>query len=562
MTTRRWIVLALVLPALLATGIALAWSAWSQQSQHERVARLASQAGREKALQAATGSLGGEVGYLIVVRRVSADDIPGALAPYVASGRALSSARGGPAAVMPLLDQADRAGPEALARLRESGVQTSASLERVMRPMEGGAREFAGSDTGPEGIPWDHYAAALTELQGHFIAAVPASQAAIEDLVGASREGPTWKSPEFLALAAGLLAFVLAAAGALGWRVALRVSRAEVARDGERQRADDLARRNARLMAMADANRRVQAGGDLRTVTMSVAAEARELLGASCGAVYLLDEEGTAHPVACSGDPRPVPILPHQGVVGRSMESSNPTRMVVAGDPAFADTPGALSLVVAPLVTAGTVTGAIVVATPDAPYADDDDESTLRLVALVAAAAIDAARTHETTSELVHTDALTGLANRRRMDGDLAGLQAEHHENGVAFLMIDVDKFKDYNDAHGHPAGDVLLRQVATTLCECVREGDVVYRFGGEEFAVLLRGATDLEAQAVATRIRTAVAAHPFPGGESQPGGRVTVSVGVARHVDGGDAAGLVSQADSALFSAKRSGRDRVVFAA
>lgn len=562
MTTRRGIVLALIVPALVSTGIALAWSAWSQQRHHERIADLASRAGQEKALTGATGSLTGEVSYLITLRKVSPDEIPGVLAPFAASGKALSAAAGGTSAAMPLLDQADRSGPEALRRLKESGLPASPALERVMAPMERGARTVVAAGPGPDGIPWDDYARAVSELQGMYISSTPASRAAVEELAATARQGPTWKQPEFLALAAGLLAFVLAAAAALGWRVALRVSRAEAARDEECLRAEGLARRNSRLMAMVDSSRRVQSGSDLRTVSMAVAEEARELLGTPCGALYLLDAEGIAHPVACSGDPRPGPILPNQGVVGRAMDSGTPARSVVAADPAFADTPGALSLVVAPLVAAGRVTGAIVVATPEGGLADEDDESTLRLVALVAAASVESARTHDTTTELVHTDALTGLANRRRMDGDLAALGDEDHADGVAFLMIDVDKFKNYNDAHGHPAGDALLRQVATTIRECVREGDVVYRFGGEEFAVLLRGATDLEAQAVASRIRSAVAEHDFPGAESQPGGRVTVSVGVSRHLDGSDPATLLSEADQALFAAKRAGRDRVVFAA
>lgn len=562
MTPRRGIVLALVVPALIATGVALAWSAWSQQGQHERLARLASQAGRESALQAATASLGGEVGYLIAVRGVSEDDIPPALGPYVATGRALAAARGGMSAALPLLDQVDRAGPEALRRLRESGVPTSEVLERVMQPIPGGARRFVAIGSGASGISWGDYARGVTELQGSYVSVTPASRAALEDLVGVSREGPTWRRPEFLALAGGLLAFVLAAAVALGWRVALRVARAEAARDEAHRRAENLARRNTRLLATVDANRRVQSRSDLRSVSMAVAEEAQELLGAPCAAVYLLDEEGTAHPVACCGDPRPEAVLPHQGVVARAMDSGSPTRAVVAGDPAFPSVPGALSLTVAPLVVAGTVTGALVVARPDGTLADDEDETTLRLVSLVAATAIEAARTHDTTTKLVHTDALTGLANRRRLDGDLAGLATQEQCNGVAFLMIDVDKFKAYNDTHGHPAGDTLLRRLADTLRECVREGDVVYRFGGEEFAVILQDATDLEAQAVASRIRAAVAAHPFPGGETQPGGRVTVSVGVSRHLDGSDAAGLLSAADGALFAAKRAGRDRVVFAA
>jgi diguanylate cyclase (GGDEF)-like protein len=152
------------------------------------------------------------------------------------------------------------------------------------------------------------------------------------------------------------------------------------------------------------------------------------------------------------------------------------------------------------------------------------------------------------------------VGNRRRLDSDLAALAPAEYADGVAFLMIDVDHFKAYNDAHGHPAGDAVLRQVAQILCASVRETDVVYRFGGEEFAVLLRGASDEEARAVAARIRSAVAGHAFPGAETQPAGRVTVSVGVSRRCDG-DAAALVAEADGALYRAKRDGRDRVVAA-
>jgi diguanylate cyclase (GGDEF)-like protein len=562
MTSRRLIVLAIILPAFIATGVALAWSAWSQQRHQDRVASLAGQTAREKVLIEAIGSLGGEVGYVIAAKRVSPTQIPAALAPYAASGRTLTSTRGGRAAILPLLDQVDKGGPEALARLQDSGIRTSNELERVMRPMEGGAQSVVAAGTGMAGVPWDDYAAGITELQGHFAAASPASRAALEQLVAVSRQDRGWTNPEFLALAAGLLAFVLVAAALAGWRVALKIARAESARDDERRRAEALAFRNTRLMNMVDASRRVQEGNDLGSAATAVASETRDLLGASCGVVFLLDEEGTAHPVACAGDPRPAPVVGFHGIVGRSMDSGSSTRTVVAGDVAFPDASGPLSLVVAPLVVAGKVTGALVVVRTDDVLADDDDEGLVRLVAQVAATAIEAARTHETTARLVHTDSLTGLANRRRMDGDLADLHTEDHSGGVAFLMIDIDNFKNYNDTNGHPAGDTLLRTMADTLRECVRDTDVVYRFGGEEFAVLLRNANDLEAQAVATRIRSAVAAHSFPGGDSQPGGQVTVSVGLSRHEDGDDAAGLVSEADEALYSAKRAGRNRVVVAA
>jgi diguanylate cyclase (GGDEF)-like protein len=109
-------------------------------------------------------------------------------------------------------------------------------------------------------------------------------------------------------------------------------------------------------------------------------------------------------------------------------------------------------------------------------------------------------------------------------------------------------------------AGDDVLRAIAGITASCVREGDVVYRFGGEELCILLPGAADDEALAVAERVRTTVAARAFPGGETQPGGRVTVSAGVARAGDP-EAAALVVAAEAALYRARREGRDRVVAA-
>ncbi len=126
--------------------------------------------------------------------------------------------------------------------------------------------------------------------------------------------------------------------------------------------------------------------------------------------------------------------------------------------------------------------------------------------------------------------------------------------------MVDIDHFKTFNDTNGHAAGDLALQQVARLLRENVRPNDRVYRYGGEEFCVLLPETDATEAAQVAERVRRAVEGATIPGGEHQPGGRVTISVGVADTALGHD--DLVERADAALYGAKESGRNRVVVAA
>ncbi|HEV8400926.1 MAG TPA: diguanylate cyclase [Gemmatimonadales bacterium] len=166
--------------------------------------------------------------------------------------------------------------------------------------------------------------------------------------------------------------------------------------------------------------------------------------------------------------------------------------------------------------------------------------------------------THQELERLSATDPLTGLFNRRRM------MEALDHEvrrsrrlkHTFAVLMADVDHFKKYNDANGHPAGDAVLKKVGATLRECTRDVDVVARYGGEEFFVLMPETEGSGAADVADRVRERMA------GEKLPGGSVTLSFGVAEfpaHGDIGET--LIAIADAALYQAKREGRDRVVVA-
>ncbi|MBV8600488.1 MAG: GGDEF domain-containing protein [Candidatus Eremiobacteraeota bacterium] len=151
-------------------------------------------------------------------------------------------------------------------------------------------------------------------------------------------------------------------------------------------------------------------------------------------------------------------------------------------------------------------------------------------------------------------DPLTGIANRRAFDAQLETLDAD-----AILLVIDVDRFKSYNDLEGHRAGDDCLRRVARSLAANVlRADDLIARYGGDEFAAILHS-TDLEdGIRIAERIRRAVSDLAIPAHEE--GGIVTVSIGVAAYLPGEGPIDLLRRADEALYRAKAGGRDRVAF--
>lgn len=159
-------------------------------------------------------------------------------------------------------------------------------------------------------------------------------------------------------------------------------------------------------------------------------------------------------------------------------------------------------------------------------------------------------------------DGLTALANRRHFDIQLqASLRRAKDAGGmVSLLLLDVDYFKPFNDTYGHPAGDRILKTIASTLKACCRKHtDMVARYGGEEFAVIMQDATPGLAEQAANRMRNAVRnlniAH-----KASPLGRVTISIGVAT-LEGYLAlteAELLEKCDAALYAAKCAGRDSI----
>jgi diguanylate cyclase (GGDEF)-like protein len=163
---------------------------------------------------------------------------------------------------------------------------------------------------------------------------------------------------------------------------------------------------------------------------------------------------------------------------------------------------------------------------------------------------------NEELGRLSTSDDLTGLHNRRHLTQRLSEelVRSYRHKASFSVLMADVDEFKKYNDAFGHPAGDEVLKKVATILLNSTRAEDCTARYGGEEFAVLLTGTSGDVAHEVAERIRARVEGQQFPGR------KITLSIGIAEFpANGQSAEEVISNADEALYAAKRAGRNRVV---
>lgn len=171
---------------------------------------------------------------------------------------------------------------------------------------------------------------------------------------------------------------------------------------------------------------------------------------------------------------------------------------------------------------------------------------------------LDLAQENERVGQAATEDPLTGLGNRRKLDAALRELTTQPTSQ-TCLLFIDLDCFKHVNDTFSHAIGDEVLRTIALILQRESRERDVVARYGGDEFVVMLRGAALRTGAHVAERIRKAVATHPW--GRVAPGLQVRVSIGVADHRPGMTYEQLMAAADAAVYDAKEGGRDRVAVA-
>ena len=190
-----------------------------------------------------------------------------------------------------------------------------------------------------------------------------------------------------------------------------------------------------------------------------------------------------------------------------------------------------------------------------------EDRLVLTSVANELAVAVENSELYKLTRRLAVTDELTGLYNYRylleRAEEEIG--RAKRFGRSLSLLMIDADEFKVYNDTNGHVAGDVALAEFATAMRGAVRDIDIVCRYGGEEFAILLPETDGEGAFVVAEKVREAVAAHAFKNGEGERTEQLTVSIGLSTYPGTAqDREALLRRADDALYVVKRSGRNRV----
>jgi len=249
-----------------------------------------------------------------------------------------------------------------------------------------------------------------------------------------------------------------------------------------------------------------------------------------------------------------------EGLVGWVAEHGQPIRTGDAdSDPRFITRDDMRervgSFLGVPLLAGESCIGVLSIIDAARAFSEEDEELAV-LLATIAAPHVEIAR----LSRLSRVDRLTGALNRHGLDD--AFPDVEPPEDGVAeplsVVMVDIDHFKNVNDRHGHATGDAVLAAIASRLAACVRAGDAVVRYGGEEFLLVLPEVGLAVAVRIAERARVSASEGIGVDGEIH---RVTISLGVAERRGAETRDALIQRADAAMYAAKRGGRDRVEIA-
>lgn len=223
---------------------------------------------------------------------------------------------------------------------------------------------------------------------------------------------------------------------------------------------------------------------------------------------------------------------------------------------------GVKSILAVPISARGVAFGVITVFSSRKEKFTDDEESLLSTIGNQVAVAAENARLYERTLELAREDGLTGLANRRHlMDLLIQEVgRACRYEMPLSILMLDLDRFKRFNDTYGHLKGDELLREFGNILKNSIRSTDIAGRYGGEEFSVILTNTSLKGAIVIAERIRKFVETLKITVNKDVPPQGITVSIGIAELAPGETHEDLLAAADAALYRAKEGGRNRLAW--
>lgn len=334
-------------------------------------------------------------------------------------------------------------------------------------------------------------------------------------------------------------------------RTAYELQKALAESSGSRERAD-------MLLAVASAVNSSLALEDVLNVALS---QACDIMDALAGAMYLVAPGKTEmrrqaeHKLIrrARGSVRKLEEEPLRS----ALSVMKPTFAHLSADTA----PGLESggrppaVIVVPIQRSGQLMGAMELYLPGPLELSNDQVDLLQGVAAQTAIAIRHAQLFQAQEENALTDELTRLPNRRYMaQRYLQEMQrARRYHKPIAFLMVDLDHFKEINDSHGHLTGDAMLAELATLLATGARESDVCARYGGEEFGMILHETNESGALILAERLRAKVEQATFPNGM-----KLTVSIGIAATDDTNLFTSLIERADEALYAAKQDGRNQV----
>jgi diguanylate cyclase (GGDEF)-like protein len=321
-----------------------------------------------------------------------------------------------------------------------------------------------------------------------------------------------------------------------------------------------------RLGLIVNVGREISGSLSLRYVAQAVSKAALSISGFETARMWLIDEVrrelSAVHTTdldqgAATG---PASLQLGEGLVGRAGQFGRTLSTLTAGALATEYRTGSrIAALAVPMIVGARIIGVLELMSSAPIEVDEMSLDVLHSLAGQAATAVEAARFHQNADELSHTDALTRLPNRRRLelDLDVEITRSQRYDRPIAFIMLDVDHFKAINDTHGHQAGDEILSEFGNAFGAALRETDTAYRYGGEEFCVLLRETNAESAAIVAERVRLAIATR-FGG--NQGSAIVTASLGVAAIPENGtDAQALIAAADKAMYAAKAAGRNRVM---
>lgn len=328
----------------------------------------------------------------------------------------------------------------------------------------------------------------------------------------------------------------------------------------------EVTERAAVLRHILDIARQFSGSLNLRYVLSTLGRSACSMVEDARAVIWLFDDAGSSLRAAFDTEAQEgIPtglqaVAMGSGLVGRAARYA---RTVVPDSPtlvALVDSSAPHEIAV-PLIVGARVVGVLQLVGGGVEHLSPERREILEILASHGAGALESSRLHQTVEERSQRDGLTKLYNRRRLENDLDTefKRSRRYKSPLSFVMMDADNFKRFNDSYGHAKGDEILEELGHVLESTVRSTDTAYRYGGEEFSILLRETAASGASDFAERLRRRIEEHFL---KSHPASPVTTSIGVATFSAGMRApAALVQAADTALYEAKRLGRNRVVSA-